>query len=218
MLQDPPMPAKPTTPEADLAFLRAIVDAGDGRGFLTLGVAYLAGGLLYGLQCLFHLGQAAGWIRWPDAANLAFVIGVSLSFLLILSWAVWKDRSQAGKGPTATRALNAAFSGAGLANLAGVIIFGVGAARDQDFALWLYYPAVMFVLQAAAWHLAWVLKRKPWMLAAAIGGWAAAVALGLTVRDPGLYLLICTAALFILFAGPGWIMVRDAVRARQAVG
>lgn len=211
------MSAKPAaaSPEADLAFLRAIVEGGDGRGFLTLGAAYLAGGLLYGLQCLFHLGQFAGIIRWPDPANLAFVVGISLAFAAVLTWAVLEDRKQAGKGSTATRALNAAFSGAGFANLAGVIIFGLGAARDQDFALWLYYPAVMFVLQAAAWHLAWVLKKKRWMLASAVGGWIAAVALGLTVREPGLYLLICTAALFVLFAGPGWIMFSGARRARS---
>ncbi|SRR5690606_5905917 len=207
---------RPASPEADLAFLRSIVEGGDGRGFFTLGVAYLAGGLLYGLQCLFHMGQATGLIRWPDPANLAFVVAISLSFGVVLTWAVLEDRKHAGQGRTATRALNAAFSGAGFANLAGLIIFGVGAARDQDFALWLYYPAVMFVLQAAAWHLAWVLKKKPWMLAAAVGGWATAVALGLLVREPAAYLGVCTVALFVLFALPGWIMVRDARAAPKA--
>lgn len=203
-------PSPAAAAEADLAFLRSIVQGGDGRGLFTLGTAYLAGGLLYGLQCLFHLGQIAGVVRWPDLANLAFVVAISLAFAAVLAWAVIRDRREAGKGQTATRALNAAFGGAGFANLAGVIIFGLGAARDQDFALWLYYPAVMFVLQAAAWHLAWVLKRKGWMLAAAIGGWLTAVALGLLVREPAAYLGVCTLALFVLFAGPGWIMVRDA--------
>ncbi len=207
---------RPASPEADLAFLRSIVEGGDGGGFFTLGVAYLAGGLLYGLQCLFHVGQITGLVRWPDLANLAFVVGISLSFAAVLTWAVIKDRRQVGKGRTATRALNAAFSGAGFANLAGVIIFGFGALRDQDFALWLYYPAVMFVLQAAAWHLAWVLKKKAWMLAAALGGWLVAVALGLLVRQPAAYLGVCTAALFVLFALPGWIMVRDARAASRA--
>jgi hypothetical protein len=52
-----------STPEADLAFLKAIVQGGNNpKATLTLGVAYLAGGLLYGLQCLFHIGQAVGWI------------------------------------------------------------------------------------------------------------------------------------------------------------
>jgi hypothetical protein len=56
-----------STPEADLAFLRAIVEGGvSGRGMLTMGVAYFAGGILYGLQCLFHIGQAVGWVSGPE--------------------------------------------------------------------------------------------------------------------------------------------------------
>ena len=82
--------------------------------------------------------------------------------------------------------------------------------RDQDFAVWLYYPAVIFCLQSAAWYMAWSLKKKPWMLAASLGGWVTAVALGLLVREPLAYLGVCTAALFLLFAGPGWIMWRAA--------
>ena len=66
------MTDKSRTPEADLAFMRSIVE-GSGRPPMTLAVCYLAGGLLYGLQCLFHVGQVLGLIRWPDPANLAFV-------------------------------------------------------------------------------------------------------------------------------------------------
>jgi hypothetical protein len=204
-----------STPEADLAFLKAIVQGGNNpKATLTLGVAYLAGGLLYGLQCLFHIGQAVGWIRWPGLVNLAFVTGITVAFLSVLTWAVREDRKIGMAGPIVTRTLNAAFSGAGIANLAIIIVFGFGAARDRDFAIWLYYPAMIFALQAAAWYVAYSLKKKVWMLAASIGAWVTAVALGLLVRDPILYLYVCTAALFTLFAGPGWIMTRDALRAR----
>ena len=197
--------------EDDLAFMRSIVEGG-GRTPMTLAVCYLAGGLLYGLQCLFHVGQATGLIRWPDLANLVFVVGISATFLSILTWAILRDRrdGSANRGPTATRSLNAAFSATGMANTAVIIVFGVGAWRDQDFAIWLYYAAIAFALQAAAWYMAWTLKRKGWMLATALGGWITAVALGVLVREPFWYLGVCTVALFALFAGPGWIMYRDA--------
>ncbi|WP_298128024.1 hypothetical protein [Brevundimonas sp.] len=204
--------------EADLAFLRSIVEGG-GRPPMTLAVCYLAGGLLYGLQCLFHVGQAVGLIRWPDLANLVFVVGISLTFLSILAWAILKDRKDGGqnRGPMASRSLNAAFSATGMANLAVLIVFGVGAIRDQDFAVWLYYAAIVFALQAAAWYMAWTLKKKGWMLATALGGWVTAVALGVTVREPMIYLGICTVALFLLFALPGWVLFRDARAAPKGV-
>lgn len=199
-------------PEADLAFLRSIVEGGP-SGHRTMGVAYLAGGLLYGFQCLFHVGQVEGLIRWPDLANLAFVIGITVAFLAVLTWAILEDRKQPSPGPMATRAMNAAFSGAGTANLAIVIIFAIGAIRDQDFGVWLYYPAMIFAFQAGAWLVAWTLKRRVWMAGAGVGAWITAVALGLLVRQPEIYLYVCTVAVFALFAGPGWIMLRDARRA-----
>ncbi|TPW05248.1 MAG: hypothetical protein FD125_823 [bacterium] len=207
------MPAKPRlhSAEDDLAFMRSIVEGG-GRPPMTLAICYLAGGLLYGLQCLFHVGQATGLVQWPGLATLAFVVMITVTFLLILTWAILKDRKDGGsnRGPMATRSLNAAFSATGMANCAVIIVFGVGAYRDQDFAIWLYYAAIVFALQAAAWYMAWTLKRKGWMLATALGGWVTAVALGVLVREPLLYLGVCTVACFALFALPGWILFRDA--------
>ncbi len=207
--------------EADLAFLRSIVEGGaggSGKAMLTMGAMYLAGGLLYGFQCLFHIGQAVGLIRWPGPATLAFLVGVTGVFLVIMTWAILEDRKVGGaaRGQVVIRTMNAAFSATGMANMAVIIIFGVGAARDQDFATWLYYPAVIFALQAAAWFVAWSLRRKPWMLMTAGGGWLTAVALGLLVREPIAYLYVCTAALFLLFALPGWIMLNGALKARAA--
>lgn len=213
------MPAKPrpNSPEDDLAFMRSIVQ-GDGRSPMTLAICYLAGGLLYGLQCLFHVGQVLGVIRWPDLANLAFVVGITVAFLIILTWAILKDmRDGAGnRGPTGARMMNAAFSAAGMTNAAVIVIFGVGAVREGEFYVWLYYASIVFALQAAAWYVAWTLRRKGWMLATALGGWAAAVALGVLVREPTLYLGVCTVALFLLFALPGWMMFRAARAPRGA--
>ena len=87
-MPEPRTPASRTSAEADLAFLRSIVE-GSGRPPMTLAVCYLAGGLLYGLQCLFHVGQATGLIRWPDPANLDLltlvpVVGVAAGLLGIV--------------------------------------------------------------------------------------------------------------------------------------
>lgn len=215
------MPAKPRlhSPEDDLAFMRSIVEGG-GRVPMTLAVCYLAGGLIYGAQCLFHVGQVFGWVRLPDLANLIVVVGFTVAFLVVLTWAILRDRKAgtSNRGPLATRTLSAAFSATGMANTAVIIVFAVGAMRDKDFAIWLYYAAIVFALQAAAWYVAWMLKRKGWMLATALGGWVTAVALGLLVRQPVAYLGVCTVALFLLFALPGWALFRDARNVRTTAG
>lgn len=204
--------------EADLAFLRGVVEGG-GRPRLTMGVVFLVGGLLYGVQCLFHLGQIAGLVRWPDWANLTFLVSITGAVLAAIVWAALHDR-KAGMNsrstPTISRAMNGAFSGAGMANLAVIIVFGVGATRDQDFAIWLYYAAVIFAFQSVAWFMAWTLKRKLWMGLVSGGHWITAVALGVLVREPVAYLAVCTAALFLLFALPGWIILREARAAERA--
>ena len=207
-----PEKSRLSSPEDDLAFMRSIVQGGGGHVPMTLAICYLAGGLLYGLQCLFHVGQVFGLIDWPDLANLIFVVGITGAFLATLTWAILEDRKagSSNRGPLASRATSAMFSATGMANTAVVIVFAVGAFRDKDFAIWLYYAAIVFALQAAAWYVAWMLKKKGWMLAVSLGGWVTAVALGLLVRQPVLYLYVCTAALFLLFALPGWIMFRDA--------
>lgn len=211
------MPAKPRlhSPEDDLAFMRSIVESG-GRVPMTLAVCYLAGGLLYGFQCLFHLGQAFGVIRWPDLASLAFVVAITGTFLSILTWAMLRDRKAGAgaRGPLASRVTTAAFNATGMANTAVIIVFAVGSWRDHDFGVWLYYSAIVFALQAAAWYVAWMLKKTGWMLAVAVGGWVTAVALGLLVRQPLFYLGVCTVALFLLFALPGWVLYRDAAGSR----
>ena len=206
-----------SSPEDDLAYLRSVISGGGPQRYFTMGVAYLAGGLLYGVQCLFHIGQSWGWIRWPVAPTLAFVIGITVAMIAVLLWASRTDRKQLRPGPVVTRTLNAAFSATGMVNLAVIAVFGAGAMRDQDFAVWLYYPAMVFAIQAAAWFVAWSLRRKAWMLATCLGGWVTAIALGLLVREPLIYLYVCTAALFLLFALPGWIMLSGALRARGAV-
>lgn len=206
------LPPAPTVAaaEADLAFLRGVVENG-GRPQLTVGVIFLVGGLLYGLQCLFHLGQIAGVVRWPDWANLLFVVSITAGVLAAIVWAVLHDRRMgrtARSGPIMSRAMNGAFSGAGMANLAVIIVFGVGAMRENDFSIWLYYAAVVFAFQT--------LKRKPWMGLVSAGHWITAVALGVLVREPVAYLSVCTAALFLLFGLPGWLILREARAAKTA--
>ncbi|HWT52464.1 MAG TPA: hypothetical protein VN113_09820 [Caulobacter sp.] len=113
----------------------------------------------------------------------------------------------------ANRAINAAFAGTGIANLALVLIFAAAASRHKDFHYWLFHPAVVFVLQGAVWYVIFMLRKRIWMLLVAAGWLASGVALGLLIDRADLYLLIASVGLFAFMMVPGFHMMRQALRA-----
>lgn len=198
----------------DLAFIRALSER-SGQGSITGGSVFLAGGVLYGLQCLYHWGQLKGWVNLPDIIDLSVAVGTTVVFLAILAAVLWRERKQRQTG-IASRALNAIFGGIGLANLAMVAVFGVNAAAEGDFRLWLLYPPVIFALQGAAWYASSVIRQRGWQALVGIGWLASAVVLGLSRNSLDIYLAATTASLFLLMALPGYVLIRLARREAQA--
>jgi hypothetical protein len=193
------------SPQDDLAFMRQLVEQG-GQARMTGGSLFFAGGMLYGVQCLYHGGQMHG-LGLAEPWNLAFIAGITVAFLGYLLWAGFRGRLRTPSGLLG-RALAAAFSGVGLANLAMVFVFGVNAGREQSSLIWMLYPPVIFALQGAAWIAAYQIQKHGWQALVGLGWLASSVALGWFVRETEAYVLIAAAALFGLMALPGWVMMR----------
>jgi len=196
----------------DLAFLRTLAE---GRGEGGIGVAggalYGSAGLIYGLECLGHYAQAAGVLRMSVAGNLALAWVPTLIFLVLMTVVIVVDRKRPTHG-VANRAVNAAFQGAGIANLTLVVIFAAAATRNHDFRYWLFHPAVVFVLQGAVWYVIFMLRKKLWTALVSIGWIGAGLAMGLLIDRPDLFLLVATLGLFALMMVPGFWMMRQALR------
>ena len=192
----------------NLAFVKALVSEG-GQAQTTAGAAFLAAGLCYGIQCLLQYAQIRGWL--PGAPLLALILGVgpSVAFVAILSLVLWRNRRTTPQG-VATRALNATFSSAGLANLFMVFVFGYNALTQKSLAIWLYYPCVVCAFQGAVWYVAYAIRRKVWLAFVSAGWFVTTVALGLTLRDIPSYVLILGVALTVLMGGSGWYMMKQA--------
>ena len=202
----------PTAAAADLAFMRALVDGGKQPGLMAGSgpSIYLAGGLIYGTQCLYHLVELVTPVRWPAPLTLAVVIAANVAFFSYLAFVLIRDRKLRLGGSAASRGLNALFGATGLANIGFVAIFGLNAAWRHDGGFWLLYAAAVFILQGAAWYVAFLTRRKPWMGWTGFGWFAAGTALGLILdNDVTAYLAICTATLFLCMALPGSIMLRQ---------
>ncbi len=195
----------------NLAFVKALVSEG-GQLQTTAGAAFLAAGLCYGIQCLLQYAQIRGWAPGGQPLSLIIGVGPTVVFVVALSLILWRNRRASQQG-VATRALNASFSSAGLANLFMVFVFGYNAFTQKSLAIWFYYPCVVCAFQGATWYVAYMIRRKVW-LACVSGGWfVTTVALGLTLRDIPTYVLILGLALTVLMGGSGWIMMQQARKA-----
>jgi hypothetical protein len=191
---------------ADLAFMKALVEEG-GRSQVAGGAALLWGGLLYGLQCLVQWAHIVGLIHLSDRAMFLFVNAVTVVFLVILGVVLWRERktSQVGAG---TRAVNSAFGGAGLANLALLVSFGTVALRERSMTIWMLYPVTLAVVLGSAWYVAFMMRRRAWLLAVSLGWYASAIGLALLTNRGAFYVLFLGAALIALMALPGAVMMR----------
>lgn len=202
------------TVQDDLAFLRDLAEGGGERGGglgAAGGALYGAAGLIYGLQTLTYYAQERGWAHLPPMGNLIMAWAPTVIFLILMTIVIVIDRKQPRRGVT-SRAVNAAFAGTGIANLALVLIFAAAAARNHDFRYWLFHPAVVFVLQGAVWYVIFVLRRRLWMALVALGWLVSGVALGLLINQAALYLLVASFGLFAFMMIPGFHMMRQALR------
>ncbi len=208
-----PMNDKLKTVQDDLAFLRGVAEGGAERGGLGAagGALYGSAGVLYGIQTLTYFVQGKGLLHLSPQANLVMAWAPTVIFLILMTVVIIIERKKPLRG-VANRAVNAAFSGTGIANLALVLIFASAAARNHDFRYWLFHPAVVFVLQGAVWYVIFVLRKRLWMAVVAIGWLVSGVAMGMLIHRADLYLLIATFGLFALMGAPGFHMMRQALR------
>lgn len=201
------------TVQDDLAFLRGLAEGGHERGGLGVsgGALYGSAGVLYGLQTLIYFAQEMGLVGLGFTGNMVLAWVPTLIFLVLMTIVIIIDRKNPQRGVT-NRAINAAFSAVGVANLALIVVFAGAASRHRDFHYWLFHPAVVFILQGAVWQVVFVLRRRMWMLAVAFGWIVCGVAMGLLIERADLYLLIATVGLFAFMGAPGFFMMRQALR------
>ncbi len=193
--------------QADLAFVKALVTEGS-RVQISGGALYLAGGVCYGLQCLVQWIHLAGIVNIGGLGNLIAGILPTAVFLTVMCVILWRDR-KVPKNGVATRALNAAFSSAGLANLFMVGVFGYVAITEKSMLIWLLYPITVCAFQGAVWYTAYMIRKQAWLACISAGWFVTTLTLGLLIRTPH-YVLVLGLALFIIMGGGGLYMMKQA--------
>jgi tetrahydromethanopterin S-methyltransferase subunit F len=193
------------TARDDLAFLRALVSEG-GQAQGSVGGGLLAGGLCYGLQCIAQWGLlVSGW-QAPPLLGLAVGVLPTVVFLAILAHLIIRDRKISHNG-VGTRAMNAAFGGAGLAAMTTTFIFGYLAVRQQSLMIWLFHPMMICVVQGTVWYIAYAIRRRGW-IGLVSGGWFATALVLTLLIGAHWFVLLLGFSLLLLMALPGWLLVR----------
>lgn len=189
----------------DLAFLRALVSEGP-KAQGAAGIVFLTAGLAYGIDCLAYWAQIAFSLPSSPVIGLVLILFPIVISIPVIIYVTWKSRKDGQQG-VATRALNAAYGSAGLANLAIAIVFGYVASSQKSMLIWLLYPVVICAFLGAVWYVAYMIRRKLWLICVSIGWFLTTVALGLLIRQIETYLLILGIALIVLMGGAGWTMM-----------
>jgi hypothetical protein len=198
-------------PAADIAWMRRLAEEGAQepmRGTSLL----MFGGLLYGLASLFHWGVVVDLL--PLARNQIWIgwIAATLVYWVLLAVTIPRLR-RAGVSTTANRAAGIAWSGMGWGIFALFVAMAVLGWRLADEAalnaMFALIPSIIMVFYGVGWavHAEMQRSRNLWVLS--LSSFAAAPVLALFAGHAEQYLAYA-AALFLLMALPGWLLMRQA--------
>lgn len=198
----------------DLAFMRGLTRTRPEVQIAT-GQTFVAAGLIYGLQCLFHWAQHLGWAP-EGAVSLVIVLGFTVAFAVAMFVLIRRGNARvaaAGGGQGSTgRTGGAVFGALGLTNLVILASIAIVAVRENSLTVWLIYPTVVMALQGAGWLAFFMLRRSGWMLATAFAYFACALGMAWFNNQAEGFLAVVTFALLVVMTGSGLMLIRQARR------
>lgn len=205
-----------TSVHADLAYLKGLVD-GDPRRDAAFGAAYLVAGVAYGIQIVLQ------WLAYieilPIEGTPIYLVVVTVPTVVVIAFTTWQSirarKMRAANAPT--RAIDAVFSGAGLANVAVIAAIVFAAVGQKAYMMILVYPAVLFAFQGACWYVVYRMRRRLWLLLVALGWLASGVLMGVALgaHNINAYIAIATFDIFTLMALPGAVILHNVRRTAQ---
>lgn len=198
-------------PAADIAWMRRLAEEG-GQEPMRGASLLMFGGLLYGLASLLHwsiiadllpLGENQVWTAW---------VGATVLYWIVLAVTLPRLRHGAGVSTAANRAAGIAWSGMGWGIFAMFLTITVLALRLGESVLeglYVLIPSMIMIFYGVGWavHATMFRSRPLWMLS--LGSFAAAPVLALFAGSAEQYLAYA-AALFLLMALPGWLLMHAA--------
>jgi len=200
----------PITGQADIAWLRQLAEE-NGTGPMRGASILLAAGVVFGLTSLLHWSHMTGLVPpFFAGAGVEWMIG-TLVFLAICFTLVWRLRRAGGVRTAANRAIATIWAGGGwgiFALFASMAVVSARVGADQNSMIFWLIPSIILAFYGMGWGVtAAMMKSRPLGLLA-VASFIAAPVVGLFAGDPAIYLAYA-AALFLLMALPGFLLMRQ---------
>jgi hypothetical protein len=193
----------------DIAFMRAMAQDGR-RGPMIGGASLVSAGVIFSIATLVCWAMAIGLIAAQDMWFLGVWVIAMAVHLGVMSILVgrWRRAGHSGAAGAANRAFRWAWSACGWA--IGVIFAGTALAawRTHNWMVFANFPTIILALYGAAWLISAEMSDRKWMRWVAAGSFVAALGMAL-ISDVGAGYLTFAAALILLAAAPGYVLMRE---------
>ena len=198
-------------PAADIAWMRRLAEEGAQAPMQGASIL-MAAGLIYGLTSMLHWAHITGVLTPSLAmAGVEWLIATGV-FLAVIAVIIWRMRQSAGVRTAANRAIGTIWSGVGWGIFTLFLSMGVVSARvgiDQGSLMFWLVPSIIMVFYGMGWAVTAAMLKNRVLIVLAVGSFLAAPGLAAFSGKDAQYLAYA-AALFLLMALPGWMLMRQA--------
>lgn len=191
----------------DIAFMRALAQEGSSAPLLG-GSILVAAGVTFAVAGLVHWSVMSGLVNLPkETVGLVWPAALAV-FLGLLVWLRRGGAGRPGAQSPGNRASSAAWASMGWSIFVISLAIGILSARTHSYIPTLIFPPLILCLYGMGWSVAAAMARKRWLWMTAVGSYTAALLVAWLAVDPVVY-LVYSAALLLLMALPGYILMRQ---------
>ena len=196
-----------TSPQDDIAYIRALAEEGRKTPVLGGGILITAG-TVFGIASLIHYGIDSGMIAAEPVVYNYVWLGALVLFFIGLIGLKSRIRGKPGARSAVNRAVGAGWMGVGLGIFVMALSMAILSYKLRSEVPVFVFPSLIFALYGAGWAVSATMSGQKWQWWMAVGGWIGAPAIALLFGTPLLWLGYA-AGLVLLTLIPGLILVRQ---------
>ena len=205
------MTEKIEDPAADIAWMRRLAEEGHRAPMQGASILFGAG-LIYGTASLAHWAIVSGAAGLDDSAVSFVWLGATLLFFVLLVVAITAIKRAGGVETSANRASGVAWASVGWSIFAlstSMAVLGLRMGEEAALVSVALIPSVIMVFYGSGWAVTAAMQRSKTLWGLAVASFVAAPLLAAMTGMAEQYLAYA-AALFLLMALPGFLLMRAA--------